>query len=103
MSNFDFSIYTVHAAFWGAFVLTRVLVRRRDQNKGNKPEEAPIAPKGITAPFSRMLVAFHALAFGVMYMGIGIAVFPRGVPAWFAGQRIVGTIVIAGGAVLVVS
>jgi protein-S-isoprenylcysteine O-methyltransferase Ste14 len=39
----------------------------------------------------------------MMYIGIGIAVVPHQVPAWFTGQRIVGSVVIAGGAALVVS
>ncbi len=39
----------------------------------------------------------------MMYVGIGIAVIPHRVPDWFTGQRIAGTLVIAGGAALVVS
>jgi protein-S-isoprenylcysteine O-methyltransferase Ste14 len=103
MTNPDVAIYFVHAAFWGAFVIARIFVVRRDRKKEYTAGAAPISPKEITAPFSRMLVAFHVFAFGLMYAGIGIAVFPRRVPVWFAGQRIVGAIVIAGGAVLVVS
>ena len=103
MSNPDLAIYTMHSAFWGAFAVTRIIVGRRDRNKESAEGAASIPAKEITAPFSRMLVAFHALAFAVMYIGIGIAVFPRRVPVWFAGQSIVGSMVIAGGAILVVS
>jgi protein-S-isoprenylcysteine O-methyltransferase Ste14 len=39
----------------------------------------------------------------MMYIGIGIAVIPHRVPAWFSGQRIVGSLIIGGGAALVVS
>jgi protein-S-isoprenylcysteine O-methyltransferase Ste14 len=53
------------------------------------------------APFSRALLAVHVLAFAAMYFGIANAVFPRRVPIWFPWQRVVGSIVIAAGAVLV--
>ena len=37
-----------------------------------------------------------------MYFGIGYAVIPGRVPNWFPGQRVAGTLVIAGGAALMV-
>jgi protein-S-isoprenylcysteine O-methyltransferase Ste14 len=40
------------------------------------------------------------LAFGVMYGGIAMTVFNGHVPHWFSGQRVVGTGLIALGAVL---
>jgi protein-S-isoprenylcysteine O-methyltransferase Ste14 len=40
------------------------------------------------------------LGFAVMYFGIADAVLLRRVPTWFAGQRIVGALVIAVGAAL---
>src|SRR5207247_3820382 len=49
------------------------------------------------------LLVCHRLAFAVMYRGISIAVIPGRVPNWFPGQRIAGSLVIAGGAALVVS
>jgi protein-S-isoprenylcysteine O-methyltransferase Ste14 len=97
----DFHIYTVHWAFWGAFGLTRIILRSRDRNRA--ADTAPISQQETTAPFSRALVAFHGLAFAVMYLGISIAVIPGRVPIWFPGQRVAGTLVIAGGAALVVS
>ena len=99
----DFAIYTVHWGFWGAFGLTRVILRSRDRNDSRPVDTAPISQKEKTAPFSRALLAVHALAFGVMYFGIGYAVVPGHVPIWFPGQRVAGTLVIAGGAALVVS
>src|SRR5438876_88541 len=99
----DFAIYTVHWGFWGAFGLTRVILRSRDRNDSRPVDTAPISQKEKTAPFSRALLAVHALAFGVMYFGIGYAVIPGRVPIWFPGQRVAGTLVIAGGAALVVS
>lgn len=46
------------------------------------------------------MLAVHFVAFGVMYMGLGAAVIPGRVPVWFRGQRIVGILVIAAGAVV---
>jgi protein-S-isoprenylcysteine O-methyltransferase Ste14 len=97
----DFHIYTVHWAFWGAFGLTRIILRSRDRNRA--ADTAPISQQETTAPFSRALVAFHGLAFAVMYLGISIAVIPGRVPIWFPGQRVAGSLVIAGGAALMVS
>jgi len=94
MRNPDLLLYAVHIAFWASFGITRRLLRRQ-------PDAAPetvAAAHEYTAPFSRTVLAFHMLAFGVLYYGIGNAVIPRRVPEWFAGQRIVGTLVIALGA-----
>ena len=98
----DFQIYTVHWMFWGAFGLTRGILRRRGRKDSRLADTAPVSPKENTAPFSRALLAFHALAFGLMYFGISIAVIPGRVPNWFPGQRVVGTLVIAAGAALMV-
>jgi protein-S-isoprenylcysteine O-methyltransferase Ste14 len=103
MFNIDFGIYAVHTGFWLAFVLMRVLVRSRSRNEGRATGPTVDSPEETAAPFSRMLVGFHALAFALMYVGIGIAVIPHRVPTWFAGQRFAGSLVIAGGAVLAVS
>ena len=98
----DFAIYTVHWGFWGAFGLTRVILRSRDRNDSRAADTARISQKENTAPYSRALLAFHALAFGVMYFGIGYAVIPGRVPRWFPGQRVAGSLVIAAGAALMV-
>ena len=98
----DFGIYTMHWAFWGAFGLTRVILRRRDRNDSRPAATATISQQETTAPFSRALLAFHGLAFAVMYLGIGLAVIPGRVPNWFPGQRVAGTLVIAAGAALIV-
>jgi protein-S-isoprenylcysteine O-methyltransferase Ste14 len=102
MSNLDIAIYTMHGLFWGAFGVTRIITGRRDRGENIAESTTPISGKETSAPFSRTLVAFHATAFAVMYIGMGIAVFPHRVPVWFAGQRIAGALVISGGAVLVV-
>ncbi len=99
----DSQIYTVHWMFWGAFGLTRIILRSRDRKNSRAADTAPISQKENTAPFSRAILAFHALAFGLMYLGIGLAVIPGRVPNWFPGQRVAGTLVIAAGAALVVS
>jgi protein-S-isoprenylcysteine O-methyltransferase Ste14 len=99
----DFAIYTVHSAFWGAFGLTLIILRRRGRTDNHASDTTPTPQKETTAPFSRALLAFHSLAFGLMYFGIGFAVMPGRVPNWFPGQRVVGTLVIAVGSALMVS
>jgi protein-S-isoprenylcysteine O-methyltransferase Ste14 len=94
MSHWDFAIYPVHGAFWAAFGITQHFV-----GAGHvAPVAAPTAGAPSTARFSRAVLAIHFVAFGVMYLGIGSAVFANRVPAWFHGQRVAGTLVIAVGA-----
>jgi len=92
----------VHWMFWGSFGLTRIILRSRDRSDNKAAGTAPVSKQEATAPFSRALLAFHALAFAVMYFGIGYAVIPGRVPNWFPGQRVAGTLVIALGAALMV-
>jgi protein-S-isoprenylcysteine O-methyltransferase Ste14 len=94
MSNWDFAIYPVHGAFWAAFGITQHFV-----GAGRAAATAaPAAAAPTTAKFSRAVLAVNFVAFGVMYMGIGSAVFSHRVAAWFPGQRIAGTLVMAAGA-----
>ncbi len=102
MPKVDFALYAVHNAFWASFGLTRLILRSLDRDKTTASVTTPVSQQENTAPFSRALLAFHALAFGVMYLGIGIAVIPGRVPIWFPGQRVVGSLVIAAGAALIV-
>jgi len=102
MSNADFAIYTVHGMFWGAFGLTRLILRRRDRKDDSVADTAPSSTQETAAPFSRVLVAFHAFAFGVMYIGVALAVVPNRVPVWFTNQRAIGAVIIAAAAALVV-
>lgn len=105
MPNPDLLIYPVHGAFWSAFGITMVVLRLIYGREREKPAPAPVAGQAHTARHSRALIAFHAVAFGVMYFGMALAVFGRRVPLWFTsfgGQRVIGTIVIAFGATLMV-
>ncbi len=92
--NPDLAIYAVHAAFWAAFGITQRFVGAG--RRATEPAPATAAP--VAARNSRLVMAVHFVAFGVMYMGVGAAVIPRRVPAWFPGQRIAGTLLIALGA-----
>jgi protein-S-isoprenylcysteine O-methyltransferase Ste14 len=103
MQNPDLLLYAVHEAFWAAFGITWLVLRIVHGRGGEAPASTPVAKEARTASHSRALVAFHGVAFGMMYFGIANAVFGRRVPFWFAGQRSVGTIVIAIGTVLEVS
>src|SRR5262245_3616749 len=100
MPNIDYSIYFVQGAFWASFGLTRLILRAREPNADRPREKAAAATPEVTAKFSRAVFAVHFVAFGVMYIGLGNAVVPGRVPAWFPGQRVVGTLVIAAGAAL---
>ena len=88
----DLFLYAVHALFWAAFAIARMSARSAEPAAAATSQE-------YTAPFSRTLLVLHMLGFAVLYFGIGNAVIPRRVPAWFPGQRIAGTLVIAAGAV----
>ena len=102
MANIDLALYGAHAAFWSAFGLTRLILHSRGHHgTGTSEPGGGASQQETTAPFSRALLAVHMLAFAVMYFGIANAVLPRRVPVWFHGQRVVGSMVIASGAVLV--
>jgi len=93
-----FGIYVAHGLFWTSFGLTLVVLRVLNRKLA---ANAPAAGKQETAPFSRLLLAVHMLAFAVMYLGVAQAVFSGAVPFWFSGQRVAGAIVIGAGAVLI--
>jgi protein-S-isoprenylcysteine O-methyltransferase Ste14 len=100
--NTDLLLYALHLLFWAAFVVTRLLVGRRAAAAAPAPGEADahVVAEVRTAPHSRALLALHTVAFALVYFGIGNAVLAGRVPELFAGQRIVGALVIAvGGAI----
>jgi protein-S-isoprenylcysteine O-methyltransferase Ste14 len=98
MNKIDFGIYIVHAAFWGAFGVTLIVLRLLGGKTASPSAPASLAKEGKTAPYSRVLLVFHMAAFFTMYFGVGQAVFTSRVPAWFPGQRFLGCVVIASGA-----
>jgi protein-S-isoprenylcysteine O-methyltransferase Ste14 len=100
VTNPDLAIYAAHLVFWGAFGVARALLARQ---RAGTAAPAPVAREERVAPHSRMLLMLHMAAFGIMYFGIGNAVFPRRVPDWFAGQRLVGAAIIAIGMMIAVS
>lgn len=100
MSAFpDLPIYLVHTAFWGAFGATQLFLRLRDPAR-TAVSEAPATEIETIAPHSRALLILHSVGFGAMYFGIGQGVFGNRVPAWFSGQRIVGSVVMMIGAAM---
>jgi protein-S-isoprenylcysteine O-methyltransferase Ste14 len=101
MPNIDFAVYTVHGLFWSSFGLTLFVLRSRRRVGASTSKAAVDSPDETAAPFSRAVLAFHVVAFTVMYIGMAAAVLPQRVPEWFSGQRVVGSLVIASGAVLV--
>ncbi len=93
------TIYAAHACFWAIFIGARFAARR----KTHSVDPSPVSPEKKTARHSRLLIAIHFVAFGVMYSGIGLAVFSGNMPTWFPGQCIAGAVVIAIGAILAAS
>jgi protein-S-isoprenylcysteine O-methyltransferase Ste14 len=86
------ALYGLHALFWGVFV-ARALGGRAKTPGGGAAEEAPREAKG-----ARLVVALHGVAIGIMYFGIGDALFARVAPSLFPGQQVAGAIVIVGAA-----
>jgi len=101
--NPDLWLYIVHEAFWSAFGITLLVLKMIDRGRATVPTSAIVSEEAHAARRSRALVAFHAVAFGIMYLGIGVAVFGMRVPFWFRGQRGTASVVVGLGAVLVVS
>lgn len=91
----DFFVYAAHGGFWLAFAVARRIGRR-----GQPGNDNPVSNTKRTAAHSRLLVGIHIAAFAVINWGIGLALFGSGVPQLFSGQRIVGALVIATGALL---
>ena len=103
MQNPDTLLYAVHNLFWTTFGVTLLILKLRYRRAAEGASPAPVSKETHTAGFSRAFLAFHMVAFGVMYFGIFNAVQRQRVPFWFARQRISGTIVVAIGVVLMVS
>lgn len=99
MSNPDYILYAVHVGFWASFGCTRLLLRQR-VSSASPAHPAPTATHEATARFSRSLVVLHAIAFGLLYFGMGNAIIPHRVPPWFPGHRPVGAAIIIAGALL---
>lgn len=95
MAGYDLAIYAAHGAFWTVFGIANAVAWRRGAGDHGP---APAALGERTAPRSRALVAFHAVAFAVMYFGIGTVVFGRRAPAAFRGHVAVGLLIIGLGA-----
>ena len=95
--NVDLLVYLVHALFWGSFGVTRVFAQR-SARPAPSAQDGAAAAESRTAPYSRVLLAVHVLAFGAMYFGVGTAVLPNQVPDLFMGQSVVATLIIAVGA-----
>jgi protein-S-isoprenylcysteine O-methyltransferase Ste14 len=96
MTSHELGIYGAHAAFWLMFAVgDRVARGHATPDASTTANDAPVR-----APRARLLVAVHMVAFAMMYMGIGQAVFGRVIPVISTAQRISGALVIlAGGAI----
>ncbi|MFL5330124.1 MAG: methyltransferase family protein [Gemmataceae bacterium] len=100
--NSAFAIYFAHLAYWASLGVAIYVFRSGDNSQSPMASGEPATNQEKTAPYSRALVWFHAIAFGIMYWGIGQDVFGHEIPVWFVGQSVVGCAVIALGAALAV-
>jgi protein-S-isoprenylcysteine O-methyltransferase Ste14 len=98
--NIDLLIYAAHGLLWLAFGLGRLAIRRRS-SAAAVPGQPEVATAASTAPYSRLLLVVHSLAFFIMYYGLGAAVIPARVPHVFTGQRVSGALVIGVAAALI--
>lgn len=91
------AIYLLHLLFWSPFFL-----RRKLGQKSGDPGKAVRAELPSWFPFSRWLVAFHAVGFAFLYVGVSWHIFgpPSTLPV-FPGQRFIATVVILFGVALV--
>jgi protein-S-isoprenylcysteine O-methyltransferase Ste14 len=100
LSSPGLGIYVAHVAFFGAFVVARLIARASSREKQEVATGTERVAKENTAPYSKVLVAFHMVGFVILYFGIGDAVFGREPLALFESQILAGSIVIGCGAVL---
>ena len=100
LSSPGLGIYVAHVAFFGAFVIARLIARASPREKQEVANGTERVAKENTAPYSKVLVAFHMVGFVILYFGIGDAVFGRKPLALFESQMLAGSIVIGCGGVL---
>ena len=93
----------MHVGFWIALGVARAILGGSMRGVDGTSTKAPVSHEARTGRYSRFVLAFHIAAFGVMYLGMANAVLPNRVPSLFAGQRVVGTIVMAAGAALIIA
>jgi protein-S-isoprenylcysteine O-methyltransferase Ste14 len=100
LSSPGLGIYVAHVAYFGAFVVARLIARASPREQQEVATGTERVAKKDTAPYSKVLVAFHMVGFVILYFGIGDAVFGRAPLALFESQMLAGSIVIGCGAVL---
>jgi len=95
------AIYAAHAAFWLLFAAGDLAARLRARRTpaGPAPHRDANERAPMQAPHAGLLIAVHMVAFALMYMGIGRAVFGRATPATPFVVRATGALlIVAGGA-----
>jgi protein-S-isoprenylcysteine O-methyltransferase Ste14 len=100
ISSPGIGIYVAHGAFWGAFLIVRLIARAALGGNQAAASGTERAKKQDSAPFSRMLILIHSAGFWLLYFGLADAVFGTPSVALFDSQMVVGSIIIACGAAL---
>jgi protein-S-isoprenylcysteine O-methyltransferase Ste14 len=88
-------IYALHAMFYTPFAVRWVAQRAGSGGGGGTAVDRPIAAKG-----ARTMLVWHMAGFGVLYFGIGDAIFGGALPLVFPAQRLAGAAVIVVGTAL---
>ena len=101
MPNRELLLYAVQGLYWTSFGMAGLFLKEPASGDATSRPPAPVtAATETVAPFSRSLLLIHALAFALMYFGLGNSLIPQRVTEWLPGQRLIGTAVIAVGAAL---
>jgi protein-S-isoprenylcysteine O-methyltransferase Ste14 len=95
-------IYVAHALFWLVFAAANVYARRRyPPPPHDRAPSSAEADNALRAKHASLLVWVHALAFALLFYGVGRAVWNRDVPFHPPAWRVaVGVTIIAAGAAL---
>jgi protein-S-isoprenylcysteine O-methyltransferase Ste14 len=94
---FDVGVYLAHVVFWLAFAAGDVYARRLARRSRAESATSPAAGEPTSAPHAGLLVFLHMVAFGVLYFGVGRAVFDTRT-AGTAARRVIGAAIIVAGA-----
>ena len=83
-------LYALHVLFWGVFV-ARLLFGFFSRAR---IAEGPRAEVPRAAPEARLLIGFHSLAIGLMYLALGLGLAGDGASMLFAPEPLVGAAIV---------
>lgn len=93
-------IFVAHAFFWAAFSAVRIILRAAEAGSRHGSDATVGASEEHSARYPRLLVAFHALAFGILYFGLANAVLSARTRYLFPSQPLMAICIIGCGVAL---